>query len=86
MTDIRNIPHGAVHLFSSVEGFFGPVQHDAHVMTRRRHNWLTDREAQSALASLSVMHCKDQIIAEFRAKCAAAKQREAMGEALQAAE
>ncbi len=72
-----------VYIFKTPADFFeallGARQHDAHVESRQRHNWLTDREAQSALASLAVMQCKDQIIADMRAK----KQRAAF---LQAAE
>jgi hypothetical protein len=62
-------------IFSSPEdlitALLGPRQHDAHVETRRRHNWLTDREAQSALASLAAMQCAAEIIADIKARRAA---------------
>jgi hypothetical protein len=63
------------YIFTSPEDFFetmfGPRQHDAHVETRRRHNWLTDREAQSALASLAAMQCAEEIKRDIRARRAA---------------
>jgi hypothetical protein len=63
------------YIFSTPEDLittmFGPRQHDAHVETRRRHNWLTDKLAQSALASLAAMQCAEEIKRDIRARRAA---------------